>query len=450
MLTRRDLGLSVAAAGLTAGLSGRATAEEAISPVQTAAQTAAQMAAQTLAQTPLEPVSLDDRFFGEGRYLPLYLDMQANAAAGDPPPGGQLSQYAAFLGDEATAVGGEERDRDPTALLPDLADAEARDALEAIVAAAASTRVVILNEAHNVSGHRAFANRVMRALRPLGFDWFAAETFTPPQEGPAPDIGLYREGMPFAASLGYYTYDPVYAEMVREAARLGYRFAAYEQRWNQQAPEGASRLEAITARETAEADNLIEMVLRTQPEAKVFVYCGYSHAMETPGDGGEWFASRLKAKSGIDPLTIEQSQNWPATRPEADVPHVAAVLKRFAPTKPIVVSRGGEIVASPRNVGRMDLSVFHPRLPPVSGRPGWLATDPERRPMTVALPTFEGPALLQAIRSGEGAGSVPADQFLLTPGQATATLFLHPGAYLLRLERAGGIDAAFGAITVAA
>jgi len=434
MLTRRGLGLSVAAVGLTAGLSGKATAEEAMSPVP----------------TPLEPVSLDDQFFGEGRYLPIYLDMQAKAAAGNAPPGGQLSQYAAFLGDEATAVGADERDRDPATVLPDLADAEARDALEAIVAAAASTRVVILNEAHNVSGHRAFANRVMRALRPLGFDWFAAETFTPPQEVPFAGIGLYAEGSPFGGSLGYYTYDPVYAEMVREAARLGYRFAAYEQRWNQQSPEGASRLEAVTARETAEADNLIEMVLAPHPGAKVFVYCGYSHAMETPGDGGEWFASRLKAKSGIDPLTIEQSQNWPATRPEADAPHVAAVLRQFAPTNPIVVSRGGEIVASPRNVGRMDLSVFHPRLPTVSGRPGWLAMDPERRPMTVAVPSFDGPVLLQAIRSGEGAGSVPADQFLLAPGQATATLFLRPGAYLVRLERAGGIDAAFGAITVAA
>jgi hypothetical protein len=203
-------------------------------------------------------------------------------------------------------------------------------------------------------------------------------------------------------------------------------------------------------RETAQADNLIETILTPHPEAKVFIYCGYSHAMETPGDGGEWFAMRLKAKTGIDPLTIEQSLNWPATRPEADAPHVAAVLERFRPTEPIVVSRGTAMVAAPRNQGRMDLSVFHPRLAPVMGRPGWLAKDPERRAATVALPAFEGPTLLQAMRTGEGAGAVPADQFLLTPGQATATLLLQPGAYLLRLERAGGIEAAFGSITVEA
>ena len=216
------------------------------------------------------------------------------------------------------------------------------------------------------------------------------------------------------------------------------------------ATDGASSLEKITARETAEADNLIETILTPYPEAKVFVYCGYSHAMEAPGDGAEWFAARLKAKTGLDPLTIEQSRNWPATRPEADAPHVAAVEARFAPTAPIVVSLNGKIVTAPVNEGCMDLSVFHPRLPTVSGRPGWLAADTERRAATVTLPVFDGPTLLQAMRTGEGAGAVPADQFLLASGQATATLFLHPGSYFLRLERPGGIEAAFGSIKVEA
>lgn len=396
------------------------------------------------------PPSLDDQFFAEGRYLPLYLDLQTKVTAGDPTARGALSQYAAFLGDEATAIGMSERPRAPDQTLPDLADAVSVDALEAIVKAAADSQIVILNEAHNVSGHRAFANRVMRALRPLGFDWFAGETFTPRQSVPFAGIDLYREGGPFGGWLGYYTLDPVYAEMVREAARLGFRFAAYEERSDQRAPESASRDETIAIREAAQADNLIEAILKPHPGAKIFVYCGYSHAMERHGDGGEWFAARLKAKSGIDPLTIEQSLNWPGTRSESDAPHVAAVLSRFAPTTPIAVSRQGEIVSSPRNFGRMDISVFHPRLPEVSGRPGWLAADPERRAVTVALPPFDGPALIQAMRTDEGAGAVPADQFLLKPRQDRATLFLHPGPYLLRMERPGGIESAFGSIKVEA
>lgn len=396
------------------------------------------------------PVSAEDRLWLEGRYLPRYLALKAEAASGDEAARAMLSQYAAFLGDEATALGLHERPRDPAAEAPDLAGAEVRDALEAIVERAADARVVILNEAHNVSGHRAFAARVMRALRPLGFEVFAAETFIPPQPTPAPDIALYRRGTPFYSGYGYYTFDPVYAEAVREAARLGYRFADYEQAWDQQAPDGAPPLEQIARREQAQADNLRTGVLERDPAARVFVLCGYSHAMEKPGRGGTWFAARLKEATGIDPLTIEQSGNWPATIPENDPPHVAAVLKAFAPTAPITVAVNGQSFASGAYAGQMDLSVFHPRLAPVDGRPGWLAADPERRAVEVDVPAFEGPALLQAMWAGEGAGAVPADQFLLQPGQRRATVLLHPGRYFLRLETERGIEPAYGEIRVEA
>ena len=203
MLTRRGFGLSVGALGLMAGL-----------PRQAAAQAASQL-------TSLGPLSLDDQLWGEGRYLPRYLDLQTKATAGDRAAQSALTQYAAFLGDETTAVGIVERPRNAEAALPDLTEAQAADALEAIVSAATNSRIVILNEAHNISGHRAFANRVVRALRPLGFDWFAAEAFNPPQLEPFQGIEAFREGAVFGGSMGWYTFDPVYAEMVREAARLG-------------------------------------------------------------------------------------------------------------------------------------------------------------------------------------------------------------------------------------
>lgn len=421
MFTRRSLGLG-AAAGLIAPWAARAQ----------------------------EALDVNDRLYGEGRYLPSYLDLKARAASGDAGARGMLSQFASFLGDEATAIGTFESPPRASAVRPDLEGAESRDALDAIVDGARGARVVILNEAHNISAHRSFAALVARALRPLGYDWLAAETFIQPQGTPAPSISLYREGMPFISSFGYYTLDPVYAEMVREAARLGYRFADYEQTQAQSAPDDATAEVQIAAREEAQADNLIANVLVPNPDAKVFVYVGYSHAMEKPGRGGAWFAARLKEKTGLDPLTIEQSGNWPALNPDNDAPHVAAVLDRFAPQAPIVVSKDGRTVASPTYAGQMDLSVFHPRRAPVSGRPGWLAADPARRAFTVDVPAFEGIALLQAIRAGEGPAGVPSDQFLLTPGQDRATFLLQPGFYYIRMEREAGIDPAYGQIEVRA
>ncbi len=397
------------------------------------------------------PLWVGQRLPREGRYLPQYLDLQAKAAAGDEAARRQLSQYASFLGDEEAAIGSVASARRANASLPDLTGASASDALEVIVEAAADRRIVILNEAHNHSRHRAFAAQVMRRLRPLGFDWFAAETFNPPQAEPAPWIGDYRPGMPFLQTYGYYSRDPVLAETVREAARLGYRFVDYEFRADQRGPEDADMDTRMALREEAQAENLIANVLTPHPEARVFVYCGYSHAMEAPTDHGEWFASRLKRKTGIDPLTIEQAYCAPGLRPEHDEPHVAAVQTAFAPDRPVVVRRAdGSVVGMPLTERQMDLSVFHPRLDPVRGRPGWLAAAPARRLVDVDVPAFEGPALLQALWSSEGAAGVPADQFLLAPGQDRATLALHPGSYFLRLETARGFEPAYGEIRVEA
>lgn len=402
-------------------------------------------AAPAMAQ---EALSNDDRLFSEGRYLPTYLDLKAKSAAGDEAARQMLSQFASFVGDEATAVGLGERPPHPSFARPDLDDAVARDAIEAIVEAARDTRIVILNEAHNVSGHRAFAAHVIRALRPLGYDWFAAETFTPPQPEPYVRVSSYARGAPFLASYGYYTHDPVFAETVREAAQLGYRFADYEQRFDQRAPDGADGELQIATREEAQADNLIANILSAHPQARVFVFVGYSHAMEKPGRGGTWFAARLKAKTGIDPLTIEQSMNWPAIAPDNDAPHVAAVLERFAPEKPIVVARGGESVASSAYVGKMDLSVFHPRRAPVAGRPGWLAADPERRLVAISVPALDELVLIQALSLQEGTAGPPSDHYLLQPGATEATFFLRPGRYFFRQETAASLRPAFGVLSV--
>lgn len=43
-------------------------------------------------------LSAEQQFMVEGRYLPQYLELKAQAAAGRPAAGGFLAQFAAFLG----------------------------------------------------------------------------------------------------------------------------------------------------------------------------------------------------------------------------------------------------------------------------------------------------------------------------------------------------------------
>jgi len=56
-------------------------------------------------------------------------------------------------------------------------DAIAEDAIAAIVREAKNRQVVILNEAHHVPLHRAFAMKLARELRKIGYEYLACEAF---------------------------------------------------------------------------------------------------------------------------------------------------------------------------------------------------------------------------------------------------------------------------------
>jgi len=370
------------------------------------------------------------RLFLEARYLPVWRAVKA--APNDPG----LRQMASFVGDEAVALASAGEGPQDDAPLP--ADATAQDALAAIVEAARDRRVVMLNEAHVASRHRWFLARLLRALRPLGFDVLAAEDFINPPAGPgAPDVRTYKAGAALNPTFGFYLHDPVYAEAVREAAGLGYRLAAYEQRSDQRV-RGEARLAAIARRETAEADNFIADVLAPNPGSRILVHCGYSHLRKAPDRGGSsWFAARLRETSGIDPLCVSQAYTGSFGPHGADPATTTAVLERFKPADSIVV-RGADGWVGARSAGA-DLAVFHPPLADVAGRPGWLAADPARRRVEVAVPGPRAAAVLvQAIHAVDADLAIPADQQVLGSEAASAVLFLRPGAYRLRLEAETG------------
>lgn len=368
-------------------------------------------------------------------YLPYYLSAQAAAESGDWSAVQEFAQQAAMVGDEAGATS----QRFPRQTIPAELELRGEPAIAAIVERARDARVVILNEAHHISGHRAFAEQVLRALRPLGFDVFAAETFSWDDLSPAKVQGL-RPGAPFLHQHGYYSRDPVYAEAVRAALALGYRLAGYEITDAQSLlPADAPPADSINEREEAQARNLIANVLDPDPQARVVVLCGLSHVTEAPMGATEWFASRLKRLAGLDPLTIEQSANWPAFDPDLDRATTRAVLERLSPTEPVAVFEpSGRPFAVDGYADRVDLSVYHPRFAPVDGRAGWLAADPTRRATPVRFPAQSELSLIQAVSRDEGMGAVPSDHCLVEPGRETAVLHLRPADYLIRLETLAG------------
>ncbi|KRA79724.1 hypothetical protein [Altererythrobacter sp. Root672] len=397
--------------------------------------------AQTTAAPSMNDVmklALDDKLMPA-----LVLFEQVMAA--NPAASGMGAQYWSFSGDIATAdelYARREVDT-PSQPPPDLSQVRPEPAIEAIVRAAEGRRVVMINEAHHAPRHRAFTYRLMLALREAGFTHFAAETFCSGSHcGP-----LLEDGAPMGAGrTGFYTMEPVFGDLARQAGAAGYTLVGYEIRPEQQPPPGTAREKYIDLREQAQAEN-IKALLDADPNARVLVHVGFGHLAETvTGAPLHLFGGRLKELTGEDPLTIDQIEGTPQHDSEHDTLLYKAFVAQFgSPAAPVVIANDPE---HPLDVYRVDLSVIHPVQHEVNGRPDWLAMDSYRKPHVVALEPLGARSLVRAFVAGEPEGAIAMDQMLVGSGVEAVTLMLPPGSYRLVRQTEAGENLPLGAVSV--
>ena len=183
------------------------------------------------------------------------------------------------------------------------------EVVDAIAERAADHRVVIVNESHVLTCDRETTRRLLERLRPLGFSVLAAETFIHRADGRSPVEEHQELAWPHQND-GYYLIESTFGRLLRDAKALGYRFAPYEEICDAPQSEPRDRVESITQRESAQARHLAHILSRMGPDERLIVHGGYSHASEVPipvPEETEWMAARLKALTGLDPLTISQT-----------------------------------------------------------------------------------------------------------------------------------------------
>jgi len=291
-----------------------------------------------------------------------------------------------------------------------LDDYEPVNAIAAIAAAASDRQIVILNEAHHAARDRAFGLALARELRKSGFEYLAMETL-------APDTAaLMKRGYPVGSS-GTYTREPFFGDFVRQAISMGYILVAYEQ--DKAAPPNADDMFAsIEAREESQAQNLVDRVLREHPHARLLIYAGYQHVMKGEIDTGgrmvAWMAERLRRKTGIEPLCIDQANA------SQQSPYLVRGLENLAgdplaPTEVALRDKTGGYWPRSRNV---DMQVIHVSDVEFFGRSLWITWSGERhkRQVPPRLLPRHGSRLIQAFIAGESADAVPVDQVLATAG----------------------------------
>jgi len=304
--------------------------------------------------------------------------------------------------------------------------AKPRDAISEIVSRARHTRIVILDEAHHSPRDRAFGLQVARALRPLGYSILAVEALSNSGAGAEAETArLVSEGYPRLED-GTYIKDPAFGDFIRQSLAMGYKPVSYDL-----APKvtpNESERDRIAAREQGQADNLMARIFSKDSTSKVLIYVGYDHvdeeAKKVSGSPLLLMAGRLKAATGIDPLTIDQTDvSEISTNP--DERRLYDIVASRVGSKPVIFFRAGQPVKF-GNIGPFtDLQVVHPRLKTVDGRPTWLLTM-GRHPVKIPrdLLPKHGRRLVQAFIAGESADAVPVDQVVVEAGKPAPVLML--------------------------
>lgn len=348
---------------------------------------------------PLDPLSSRDQGFPGFRGLAMLL------ASADPSSDigydGNYLQALMYFGREDLM---QEHEVQQGAPCP--AAGSGGDPLEAIAERAKTTSIVIVNESHVRSRDRAFVEDVARTLRPLGYDIYAAETFVAGGEWRI-DAGPDR--LPYLThDSGAYIGETQFGRLGRTVIALGYDLVGYEDEPDGDWPEDV--VDRINERDEGQAVNLMKAVFDEHPDAKILIHVGNTHAKEVPtlhedGRTTRLLAYRLKQKTGIDPLTVEQK--------------VCSNVDDYRLVEP----REG-----------FDLAVAQPPNDYIGKRPAWRQERGDRAvPIPEALMAEPGEwRIVEARPLGEPVEAVPMDMVAIRPGEDDVVLMLPPGAYEVR------------------
>lgn len=278
----------------------------------------------------------------------------------------RAAQELSFIGEYETTLSIWDRNqpKTPAHLSPEQANDfsrfKARDAKAVILEKAKTEQIILINEAHQQAYHRVFTTSLLHGLYQAGFRYFGAETISNQDSC----VNELRKNKYPTFKSGYYTADPFYGHLIREAIKEGFEVFAYE----------TTRLDkddsaGINLREVEQAKN-IKKILDKDPKAKILIHCGWDHIVETELPGwGKAMAGRLYEYTGINPFTIDQTKLTEHSSKDYDNPYWTSINLDFYA---LFVDSSGQIFSGPRDYKPYDARVYHPKTKWQHGRPHWV------------------------------------------------------------------------------
>ncbi len=228
------------------------------------------------------------------------------------------------------------------------------DPMPKLVELARDQQIVMINEAHYKPIHRAFIGELAKALKADGFTHFGAEAFDPAVfSDQNRNVELSKRGYPTLTDGTSYISEPVFGQLIETVIQTGYTLFAYENTL----PLPKSAVSQIAHRDTAQAKNILAE-LDNASDIKILVHAGYHHVREVEGVSGEkWMAQFFQEQSGINPLTISQTDCYSET-----------VFRGGTFGYALPVDQDGNPITS----NGYDVVIIPPKEVQYNGRPTWL------------------------------------------------------------------------------
>lgn len=275
---------------------------------------------------------------------------------------------------------------------------------------ARDAKVLMFNENHLTLASRTFVRSHLQELREQGFTHIGFEALSSflDEKDPEQIIGA-----------GYYTIEPMFSALIREAAYLGFTIFGYESP-SIEFSQGTFE-EQRNAREKLQMQNIIKVIDSAPASSRFIIFAGWSHIAEVPladsssGGSFRWMASVFKEEAGIDPLTIDLTQCF----------YTSDASEEWQGR--IFVADDGTPLVQGNYAGAVDAQIF---LPVGSAQ----TPDYYRSALGTSFAIPEQlrsdvfPVLVQARLAGHGKSAPAYDRILLRPGE-DFPLYLESGEY---------------------
>ncbi len=286
----------------------------------------------------------------------------------------------------------------------------ARDAKEYIVQRAKNEQMIIVNEAHHNPMHRAFTASLLQGLYNAGYRYFGIEALA--------DTLINIRRFPVLQS-GYYTKEPQFANLIRDALDIGFELFGYEASPDKNGKE----------REIEQAQNIANMVAK-HPDSKFLIHCGHDHVIEGTPNIVQWekaMAGRVKEYTHIDPFTVDQVAYSPMGNPRFNHPYIALA---HWPVPAVMVAWTGALLNGEVGKDQVDCKIIHPITREIHGKPIWLMLGARSAHLVSLNKIPEYPALVLAYRIGEFENDgVPVGIIEVTDKNQVRGMFLRKGKY---------------------